>query len=79
MSLATLNIKVTPRRMLSSGEAATYCGIPAKSFINSCGMHPVKMPNGKTLYDIRDLDTWLDSLKSEAPDSDDAIVGRLGK
>lgn len=73
-----INIKVAPRRMLSGSEAATYCGLPAKRFHALCNCQPVAMPHGQKLYDIVDLDGWLDSLKVNAPDSDNAIVGKLG-
>ena len=37
------------------------------------------MPHGQNLYDIKDLDAWLDGLKNNALDSDDAIIGKLGQ
>ena len=79
MSGATiLNIRVAPRRMLSPREAADYCGIPPKKFAIT-GIAHVAMPHGQNLYDIKDLDAWLDGLKNNALDSDDAIIGKLGK
>lgn len=77
MGQATLNIKVAPRRMLTAREAAEYCGLSAKRF-GSCGIKPVTYPNGELLYDIQDLDRWIDGLKEGASDSDDAIIARLG-
>lgn len=73
----TLNIRVAPRRMLSLREASDYCGITAKKLAVVTGISPVAMPHGKNLYDIKDLDRWLDSLKTNAPNSRDAILGRL--
>jgi hypothetical protein len=78
MSVATLNIKVSPRRMLSARGAAEYCGIGIKGFGNECAIAPVQMPNGTKLYDMRDLDIWLDGLKNDAPHSDSAILRKLG-
>ena len=78
MSMATLNIKVSPRRMLSAREAAIYCGLSPKHFAIDCSVSPVQMPRGSKMYDTRDLDNWLDGLKNEFPNSDDEIVGRLG-
>jgi hypothetical protein len=75
---ATLNIKISPRRMLSAREAAEYCGLPTKRFSLVCNVSPVAMPSGMRLYDIRDLDGWIDGLKSELPIDDDDIVRRLG-
>ncbi len=79
MAQATLNIRTVPRRMLSPRDAAEYCGLSAKTFVTLSGLPPVKMPNGSSLYDMRDLDTWLDSVKMSCLDSEDAIVERLGK
>lgn len=73
---ATLNIKVAPRRMLSPREAAEYCGLPLKRFPSSCAVPPVLMPDGAKLYDLRDLDAWLDALKGGVS-SEDEILRRL--
>ena len=73
-----LNIRVAPRRMLSLREAADYCGIPPKKFPALTGIAPLAMPHSEKLYDIKDLDAWLDGIKNNALDSDDAIIGKLG-
>lgn len=78
MAVATLNLQVSPRRMLTERDAADYCGLPVKHFRSDCAVAPVTMPRGKLLYDIRDLDSWIDSLKGGAPDDDDSIINRLG-
>jgi hypothetical protein len=78
MATANLNIRVAPRRMLSTKEAAEYCGLVAKRFTGDCGVTPVAMPSGIRLYDMRDLDQWIDGLKGGAGDSDDHILGKLG-
>jgi hypothetical protein len=78
MSIATMKFKITPRRMLSAREAAEYCGLAAKAFSTECSIAPVQMPQGRKLYDMRDLDAWLDGLKSEEPNGDDAILRKLG-
>jgi hypothetical protein len=76
MSVATLNVRVTPRRMLKPAEAAEYCGRPRRHFEAECPVAPIAFPNGDRLYDMRDLDRWIDSLKAGA--SADDIVARLG-
>jgi hypothetical protein len=76
MATATLNVKVAPRRMLSAREAADYCGMPVKHFRADCPVNPVEMPRGLKLFDMRDLDHWLDDLKGGANDTD--ILERLG-
>ncbi|WP_292674990.1 hypothetical protein [Mesorhizobium sp.] len=78
MASATLNIKVSPRRMLGAREAAEYCGIAAKRFPVECAVTPVAMPSGVKLYDMRDLDAWIDSLKSGDATGDDELIGKLG-
>lgn len=75
---AMLSIRIAPRRMLSLREAAEYCGMTAKKFPVT-GISAVAMPHGEKLYDIKDLDAWLDGIKNSALDSDDAIIGKLGK
>jgi hypothetical protein len=77
MASATLNIKILPRRMLSGGEAAAYCGLPAKQFPAVCNVSPIVMPGGRKLYDLQELDTWFDHLKNGASESDHDILGRL--
>ncbi|MEO4042137.1 hypothetical protein AAFN47_11090 [Hoeflea sp. CAU 1731] len=77
MASATLNVRLSPRRMLSTREAAEYCGLPVKLFSSECGAVPVLMPSGRKLYDMQDLDNWLDGLKSGQPNEDEAILGRL--
>lgn len=78
MASATLNIKVSPRRMLRTNEAADYCGISLKRFPMECTVVPVAMPNGVKLYDIQDLDAWIDSLKCGSSADDDSLLERLG-
>ncbi len=36
------------------------------------------MADGDRLWDVRDLDSWIDGLKSGKVDDDEAIVARLG-
>ncbi|MER8948961.1 hypothetical protein [Mesorhizobium sp. M0296] len=77
MTIATLNLKVLPRRMLLAKEAAEYCGIPVKRFPIECGVVPVVMPSGTKLYDMRDLDAWIDTLKSGDQTGDDELIRKL--
>lgn len=78
MTMATLNLRVSPRRMLRAAEAADYCGRPVKRFRAECPVTPVTFPSGDQLYDMQDLDRWIDSLKGGAPDNADDIIDRLG-
>ncbi len=77
MPSATLNLRVSPRRMLSAREAAEYCGVPVKRLTVDCGVAPIKMPSGSPKYDMRDLDGWIDGMKFGQSNRDDDIVDRL--
>lgn len=77
MTTAMVNIRVAPRRMLSLRDAAEYCGYTPKKFPAATGISPLAMPYGQNLYDIKDLDAWLDALKKNDLDSNEAIIGKL--
>ena len=79
MSTATLNLKVSPRRMLTIREAADYCGLPQKKFTHYCRVSPIQIGGVDQRYDMRDLDHWLDGMKSGLPDGDDDIIALLKK
>ena len=72
-----LRAPATPTRLLTKAEAAAYCRIAAKKFPTQCPVPPVEMPDGTRLWDVVDLDAWIDSLKGPRLDSDDAILARL--
>ena len=74
MTSATLNIKVSPRRMLSEREAADYCGLPFKAFRVGCPVTSIQMPGGRRAFDMRDLDDWLDNLKGGITSGDDVYT-----
>jgi hypothetical protein len=76
MPAATINLRVEPFRMLTKREAAFYCRQAFKTFAVVCPVTPVVMPDGQQLYDVQDLDRWIDGLKGDAGDAD-AIVRRL--
>lgn len=78
MTNAMLNIRVIQPRMLSLKLAADYVGIPQKRFPMACPVAPVAMPGDVKLYDVRDLDKWLDELKGGTDAADDDIIGKLG-
>lgn len=78
MPNAILTLTVSPYRMLSIADAANYCGVAKTRFQNICPVPPVELSNGTQRWDVRDLDRWLDSLKSADDCSDDALLSRLG-
>lgn len=73
MASATLNLRVSPRRMLTPREAAEYTGINAAQL----PVRPVELPNGRKRYDLHDLDAFLDGLKGEGESDHEAILARL--
>lgn len=76
-SAATLNIKVSPRRMLSEREAADYLGLSLKRFKGAQMVSPIEMPGRVFVYDMKDLDAVIDQRKSGGDGSDDAMLARL--
>jgi hypothetical protein len=77
MPIATLNLTVVSKRMLTRREAAEHCGRPVRNFGVECPVSPVRFANGDLRWDVRDLDAWLDTLKHRIDDAE-AIVDRLG-
>ena len=70
MKMFRADIAVKPIRLLSKGDAAEYCCRSVRRFAVECPVSPVVMSNGDQLYDIRDLDLWIDGLKArDAQDS----------
>lgn len=78
MGNASLNISVVEKRMFSASEAADYTGIPKKHFKATCPVQPIEMRPGTVLWDKRDLDVWIDGMKSGAElATHDAILDKL--
>jgi hypothetical protein len=78
VTLATLQLNIIPKRMLTETEAAHHCGRPVKRFKTECPVSPVVFSNGDRRFDIQDLDGWLDSMKAGKSTHNDDIVARLG-
>lgn len=78
MAATTLNLNVIQKRMLTKTEAAEHCGRSVKRFEIECPTRFVRFANGDVRWDVRDLDAWIDSLKSGYVHCDaDAVVDRL--
>jgi hypothetical protein len=77
MSHAIINLRVQPFRLLTKGEAAHYCRRSVKKFEAQCPVLPIEMADGDRLWDVRDLDRWIDSLKNDLDDEVEAIISRL--
>ena len=78
MPAATVNLRVQPYRLLKKADAAHYCSRSAKTFEAQCPVRPISMANGDRLWDVLDLDRWIDSLKAGHDASGDDIISRLG-
>jgi hypothetical protein len=79
VSTATLQLNIVPKRMLTKSEAAQHCGRSVRRFEIECPVAPIRFPNGDLLWDVKELDTWLDNLKAGTGDRDvAAILARLG-
>jgi predicted DNA-binding transcriptional regulator AlpA len=79
MATTNLNISVIDKRMLKLSEAASYVGLALKHFKSACPVRPVELKGGTLLWDRRDIDTWIDDVKSgEVTETRDTILDRLG-
>lgn len=78
MTMATLQLNVIPKRMLTEAEAAHHCGRPVRRFKVECPVAPIVFGNGDRRFDVRDLDGWLDGLKAGTTDEAADILARLG-
>lgn len=78
MPTTHLNISVIDRRMLKQTEAASYAGLPTKHFKAACPVKPIELKEGTLLWDRKDIDLWIDGVKSGAiTETRDDILGRL--
>ncbi|KFG66725.1 hypothetical protein JH26_25575 [Microvirga sp. BSC39] len=77
MASATLNLRVQPYRLLTKTEAAHYCRRSVRKFEVQCPIPPLKMADGDLLWDVQDLDRWIDGLKTGSLDEADQALARL--
>jgi hypothetical protein len=77
MPSTTLNLHIQPFRLLTKAEAAHYCGLSTKKFESQCPVAPIEMADGSMLWDVHDLDRWIETLKCDVGDDASAIVARL--
>jgi hypothetical protein len=80
MAIATLNLNLLQKRMLTKSEAADHCGRSVKRFEIECPVRAVRFANGDLRWDLRDLDVWIDDLKSGVAEcNSDTIIDKLGR
>jgi hypothetical protein len=77
VAVATVNLRVAPYRLFTKAEAAHYCRRSNAQFEAQCTVAPIIMPNGDKLWDVLDLDKWIDSLKAGKSSEADEIIARL--
>jgi hypothetical protein len=69
------------RPTISASHQSRSCRIllsDEKKFEAQCPVAPIEMPDGDKVWDVQDLDKWIDSLKSsKMDDSAESIVARL--
>jgi hypothetical protein len=70
------------KRLLTSSEAAEYCGMGVGSFAVHCSVRPkrVRAVQRGLRWDVRDLDKWIDSLSPDGeglPSSPDEWLERM--
>lgn len=75
MSIATFQVNIAPKRLLSRTDAASHCGRPARRFDIECPVSPIEFDNGDRRWDVRELDAWIDSLKQDESNSE--LLARL--
>ena len=79
MGTTNLNISVIDKRMLKQSEAASYTGLANKHFKASCPVRPMELARGMLLWDRRDIDQWIDTMKADQVEmTRDDILDRLG-
>ncbi len=79
MGTTNLNISVIDKRMLKQSEAASYTGLANKHFKASCPVRPMELARGMLLWDRRDIDQWIDTMKADHVEmTRDDILDRLG-
>ncbi|HEV7909751.1 MAG TPA: hypothetical protein VGP28_01380 [Methylocella sp.] len=77
MAVTTINLRVAPYRLFTKAEAAHYCRRSPAKFEAQCPVTQIIMADGDRLWDVLDLDKWIDSLKEPKSSDADAIVARL--
>lgn len=78
MSNTNLNITVIERRLLKLRDAASNTGLTTKTFKSLCPVAPVEICAGFLLWDKRDLDQWIDSIRSGVLDfTHEAILRKM--
>ncbi|WP_158807989.1 hypothetical protein [Beijerinckia sp. L45] len=77
MTSTILNLRIQPYRLFTKVEAAAYCRRSTKKFEGQCPVAPIVMADGDKLWDVVDLDKWIDSLKAGHVFDSDDIISKL--
>jgi hypothetical protein len=68
--LRVSRIRAPTKRLLTTDEAAEYCGLGRESFLSNCPVRPKRVRSGQRglRYDVCDLDDWIDALAFQGED-----------
>lgn len=69
-------ITAPTKRLLSTKEAAAYCGVCEATFKTHLRITPVKIGTS-VRYDVRAIDKWLDGKAQSSPVTGDQWLGKL--
>jgi len=53
-----------PVRLLALDAAARYCGLKPRSFKHICPVRPVEIAHRTLVWDIVQLDAWIDEVQT---------------
>jgi predicted DNA-binding transcriptional regulator AlpA len=57
-------------RLLTKTEAAAYCGMSPQIFDRVCPVRPLRFSERLVKFDVTDVDSWIERLKSPAKPKD---------
>jgi hypothetical protein len=77
VAVTTVNLRVAPYRLFTKAEAAHYCRRSPAKFEARCPIAPIVMVDGDRLWDVIDLDRWIDGLKTGKSSDAGEIIERL--
>lgn len=65
------------KRFLTDQEAATYAGMSIAEFRRDCPVRPQCRAQGRKVWDVSELDKWLDGYSSKGNSLIEEAISRL--
>lgn len=59
-----MRAKTVDPRLLTKAQAAAYCQMSPANFDRLCSVKPLRFSERLVLFDVADIDAWIDRLKS---------------